>query len=87
MQAEQPEAFSAAEDLIDDLPLPCSRWLAVHCGGMHFRAEQIAVVELIPVAAHRPLPVRDDPSQRPADVKAEYFISISSPGRTFAPAG
>lgn len=87
MEAEEPEALAAAEHLVDALPLRSRCGLAVHLRGENLGAQQIAVVELVPVTAHGPVPVRDDPSQSGGNVKADSFISISSPGRLLTSAG
>ena len=87
MEAEEPEAFAAAEHLVDELPLRSRCGLAVHLRGANLGAQQIAVVELVPVTAHGPVPVKDDPSQSRGNVKADGFISISSPGRVLTSAG
>ena len=87
MEAEEPEAFAAAEHLVDELPLRSRCGLAVHLSGEDLGAQQIAVVELVPVTAHGPVPVRDDPSQSRGNVKADGLISISSPGRVLTSAG
>ena len=87
MEAKEPEAFAAAEHLVDELPLRSRCGLAVHLRGANLGAQQIAVVELVPVTAHGPVPVKDDPSQSRGNVKADGFISISSPGRVLTSAG
>ena len=57
MEAEEPEAFAAAEHLVDELPLRSRCGLAVHLRGENLRAQQIAVVELVPVTAMAPFPL------------------------------